>query len=127
MGSVKGGNTQCGINHYADDIETYFTPYSDSALFDYVRAIRKESGIGYDAIPSIASMLEIENGRIKLMSNIIYPMFQREIPVGAESNSDSFKNCLMSFIRIATFESSSTLMFHYMKARKNTWTNNSPK
>ncbi len=59
---------QCGITSYAKDIDTYFAPFANDPLFEFVRTLRKESAIAYDAVPVIASMLEIKNGIISLQS-----------------------------------------------------------
>lgn len=56
--------TLCPIKSYTDDIDTYFAPFINHELFNFIKSIRNESPIGYDAIPSTADMLEIRNGEI---------------------------------------------------------------
>lgn len=65
---LAGANeyTQCPNKSYATDIDIYFVPYAHHELFEYIRSIRKESAIGYAAIPSTTAMLEIRNGKILL-------------------------------------------------------------
>lgn len=58
--------SQCSIPAYAEAIDTYFKPYADSELTDYILELRENYGVAYDALPSVTALLEIKNGRVRL-------------------------------------------------------------
>lgn len=58
--------SQCDVDSYAQDIDSYFAPYAADELISYIRFLRENYSIGYDAVPSTASLLEIRNGKIRL-------------------------------------------------------------
>lgn len=57
---------QCAIPSYLQDIKTYFEPYEQTVPINYIRKLHQLHNIGYDAVSTIASMLEITNGEIQL-------------------------------------------------------------
>lgn len=57
---------QCNIPSYWQDINTDMTPFEYTPVIDFVRELNQLHGIGYNAVSSVASMLEIKNGKIKL-------------------------------------------------------------
>lgn len=58
--------SQCRIPEYAKDIDTYFTAFRQHPLIDYMKRLRRESGVSYDAVSSMAHAIEIRKGKIVL-------------------------------------------------------------
>lgn len=48
------------FKNYLDLIKTYYEPYKDHALINFVKQIKKEQGLGYDAVMSMAVHLNKE-------------------------------------------------------------------
>lgn len=57
---------QCDIPSYKQDIIKAFSPYELTEPINYIRELNQVYGIGYDAVSTTASMLEIVNGKIQL-------------------------------------------------------------
>lgn len=52
------------IPEYAKDIDEYFAPHSGHNLIEYIREIRQQYYIGYDAVTNAAATLVIRSGEI---------------------------------------------------------------
>lgn len=65
---LAGANeyAQCGVPEYAKAIDAYFLPYVDHPLIGFIQQIRRDYGIGYDAVSSSADWLMIKDGKVKL-------------------------------------------------------------
>lgn len=57
------------IPAYTQDIDVYFAPYVEHDLIAYIKEIRKDYGIGYDAVMNAAACLTINNGDIVVKSD----------------------------------------------------------
>lgn len=57
------------VPEYTHDIDTYFTPYVEHDFISYIKKIRGQYGIGYDAVMNAAACLTISNGNIVARSN----------------------------------------------------------
>ena len=62
--------TNNDIPNYISDIENYFHPYKDEPVLDYVRDLRENFGVAYDAVMSMAINLKIENNKIGLRDDV---------------------------------------------------------
>lgn len=58
--------SQCRIPGYARDIDSCFAPYTKHPVIRYFQQIREKQDVAYDAISSLASALELRNGRFRL-------------------------------------------------------------
>jgi CRISPR/Cas system CSM-associated protein Csm2 small subunit len=59
--------SQCAIPSYKEDIAALTERFAASEPIDYVRELR-QYGIGYDAVSTVADMMEIKNGKVRLQS-----------------------------------------------------------
>lgn len=59
---------QCGVVSYFEDIITSFEQYVFSEPINFVRELNQKYSIGYNAVPSLANLLEIKNGKISINS-----------------------------------------------------------
>lgn len=57
------------IPSYANKIDDYFSKYKDHELITFIKIIRKERGISYDAAMVAASFLEIKNSQVIIKSD----------------------------------------------------------
>lgn len=57
---------QCGVPVYAKQIDNHFLQYAEHPLIAFIRQIRNDYGIGYDAVSSSADWLMIEKDTVKL-------------------------------------------------------------
>ncbi len=58
------------VPEYAADINTYFEPYKDHELIQWIPELREKYGIAFDAVASYSIRLKIENGEISFQDNI---------------------------------------------------------
>lgn len=58
--------TQCGVPVYARDIDNHFLKYAEHPLIAFIRQIRNDYGIGYNAVSGTADWLLIDDGRVVL-------------------------------------------------------------
>lgn len=59
------------LSDYANDIDNYFYKYKSDKLITFVKNLRKEYGVSYDAVMIAASYLVIKNGRITILPGIL--------------------------------------------------------
>ncbi len=52
------------ILSYKTDIDNYFFKYKGHKLISYIKKIRSEQGIAYDAVPAATGYIEIKNGKV---------------------------------------------------------------
>lgn len=52
---------------YAADINTYFDPYKNSEIVEFIRENRNKNGLGYDAVMSMALHLSYKNGKFSIV------------------------------------------------------------
>lgn len=57
---------QCGVPAYAQDIDDHFLQYAVHPLISFIQQIRRDYGIGYNAVSDTADWLLIEGGRVSL-------------------------------------------------------------
>lgn len=48
---------------YTTDINTYFEPYKNSEIIEFIKENRNKNGLGYDAVMSMALHLSFKNGK----------------------------------------------------------------
>lgn len=58
--------SQCGVPAYARDIDNHFLKYAEHPLIAFIRQIRIDYGIGYNAVSGTADWLQINDGRVVL-------------------------------------------------------------
>lgn len=59
---------QCKVPDYSKAVDEYFRAYVNHPAVKYLRQIREDDGIGYNAISSLAYALEIRSGNIRLQA-----------------------------------------------------------
>lgn len=52
------------IPGYTADIDNYFSKYREHKLISYIKKIREEQGIAYDAVPAATGCIEIKRGKV---------------------------------------------------------------
>lgn len=59
------------FKRYTDKIETYYTPYKNHELIQFIKTLRNENGVGYDAVMSMAIHLDNQfNPLVEFTDNI---------------------------------------------------------
>lgn len=58
------------IPQYTRDIDTYFGPYREHALIEFIKKIRKDYSIAYDAVPSSGLALKMDGNNLTVRSEI---------------------------------------------------------
>lgn len=53
------------VPQYAQDIDSYFNKYATHPLIQYIRDIRKQYGIGYDAVSSMTAIVTIQGEDVR--------------------------------------------------------------
>lgn len=51
---------------YANDINNYFASYKTHKIIDFVKSLRENYQIGYDAVANAAALIEIKNRKVKI-------------------------------------------------------------
>lgn len=59
------------MENYTKSIDEYFKPYANDEVIVYAKKLRKKRAVAYDAVMSMAIHIEITNGCIKLIENVI--------------------------------------------------------
>lgn len=95
--------SNCPFASYAEDIDTYFSPYADDELIGHMRMLRERYAIGYDAIPSVAAMLEIKNGKIALKPEYDVAVIVSEDSRWNEKEVSKYIKLLNQFYKRADF------------------------
>lgn len=67
-GAQEYSNTR--VPEYAADINTYFEPYKNHELIQWIPELREKYHIAFDAVASYSIRLKIENGKIYFQDNI---------------------------------------------------------
>lgn len=62
--------SQSPIESYNRAIDSCFKPYLDHEMIQYMKQVRENDFIGYNAISSAAALLEIENGTVGFKDNV---------------------------------------------------------
>lgn len=57
---------QCGVPAYARDIDDHFLQYAEHPLISFIQQIRRDYGIGYNAVSGTADWLRIDDGKVTL-------------------------------------------------------------
>lgn len=52
---------------YTEEIKTYFEPYKNSEIIEFIKDNRNKNGLGYDAVMSMALHLSLNNGKFSLI------------------------------------------------------------
>jgi hypothetical protein len=58
------------IPFYVDSLDKYFDPYKNHKILKYCKMYRKKYGVSYDAPMSLATHLQIVDGKISLIPNV---------------------------------------------------------
>jgi len=55
---------------FVDNVVKHFEPYKNHEIVEFSKVLRRDYGVSYDAVMSLAVHLQIENGKISLISNV---------------------------------------------------------
>lgn len=90
---------------YSNDIDHYFVKYKDHKLILYIKEIREKQGIGYDAVSSAASFLDIKNGKVTIRSDVKISQISEIDKRWTEQSFKTFVSLLNNFYQKAKFRS----------------------
>lgn len=93
------------IPAYANDIDTYFSKYKNHELIPYLKKLRNENGISYDAAMLAAAHLEIKNGNITIPSGFEISKLNEIDSRWTQPTYKSFVTYLNSFYKKTKFKS----------------------
>lgn len=82
-----GEYSQCRVSDYAQDIDNYFSQHTKHPLIAYYKEIRNERGISYNAISSMANVLEIYHGKVRIKKDCML----RNLPDTAELHNIDYR------------------------------------
>lgn len=76
------------LSDYTNQIDGYFAKYKNHKLIPYIKGMREKQEIGYDAVSTAASFLEIKNGKVTIRSDV---KTSRIIEIDKRWTEQSFK------------------------------------
>lgn len=62
--------SMASITSYTKSIDNYFNSFKEDELIKLAKEARKKNGVGYDAVMSLATHIELVNGSFKLKDNV---------------------------------------------------------
>jgi hypothetical protein len=91
------------VANYAADIDTYFAPYQEHALIQYIKKIREQDEVAYNAVTTLTFQLEIKNGQVHLHPQINKTAFLQSEPRWKKQSLTQFVNLLNQFYKTTKF------------------------
>jgi hypothetical protein len=85
---------------YSRDIDSYFASFKEHDVIKYAVEIREKYGIGYDAVISFAVHIEIKNGTISFIENVVDNSLERR---WTKETATDFLNLLNDFYTETAF------------------------
>ncbi|MDR2956087.1 MAG: DUF4932 domain-containing protein [Prevotella sp.] len=88
---------------YTKDIDNYFAKYKDHKLISFIKEIRNKHAIGYDAVSTATTFLEIKNGKVQIKSDVGKFQISQKDNRWAEQDFKTFVGLLNDFYRKTKF------------------------
>jgi len=92
------------VTNYISAIDTYFAPYKEHSLIQYVKEIRERDEVAYDAISSMAFQLDIKANQIRLHPQTDKNAFLHSEPRWTEETLNKFIKLLNIFYKDTKFK-----------------------
>jgi hypothetical protein len=92
------------VVNYAADIDAYFTAYKDHPVVQYVKEIREQDEVAYNAISSLSYLLEISNNNIHLKPQTDLDAFFRDEPRWTKETLNQYLKLLNTFYKKTKFK-----------------------
>lgn len=88
---------------YTNEIDSYFAKYKDHKLITYTKEIRNKQAIGYNAVSSAATLLDIKNGKVAIRPDIKISQISDVDGRWTEESFKTFVNLLNDFYKKTKF------------------------
>lgn len=95
--------TYCGIEEYAEDIDSCFAAFKDHELIKYIRELKGRFPIGYDAVSGSAYTLQIRGGSIEVRPEADLKRFFEFEPRWTADTFERYVELLNDFYRDSRF------------------------
>ncbi|MDH6356139.1 hypothetical protein M2132_002502, partial [Dysgonomonas sp. PH5-45] len=87
------------LKQYTEQVDNYFSPHRNHPIIAYAQEIRKNHGIGYDAVMSFAQQIEID-GTISFIENRVDGSLESR---WTDESADTFLKLLNDFYKESRF------------------------